>query len=217
MNGKNRKHWLRWDHLCSPKDQGGLNFRDISVFNDALLAKQMWRMWHNELSMVTQVFKSKYFPNLSVLDATLGSNPSYIWRSIWGSKYILKNGLIWQVGNGSNIKLWLDNWTCGKFDSLVSPETENWTVNRIMDIQNRTWNYDLIATMFTSEDQARILNIPISCRLPKDKHVWAWKNDGNYTVRSGYWAGKGRISQIFHEFWKILWGCKTTQKIKNFL
>ena len=33
-------HWVRWDELCKPKGEGGMRFKDLALFNDALLAKQ---------------------------------------------------------------------------------------------------------------------------------------------------------------------------------
>lgn len=60
------------------KDKGGLGFRDLSMFNKALLAKQVWRMIDNPNSPVAKVFKARYFKHVDIMDAPIGSNPSFI-------------------------------------------------------------------------------------------------------------------------------------------
>lgn len=55
--GEQRKiHWISWKKMCWPKDKGGMGFRELSKFNDLLLAKQLWRLEKNEKS----VFSIKY-------------------------------------------------------------------------------------------------------------------------------------------------------------
>ncbi|CAO2827157.1 unnamed protein product [Amaranthus hypochondriacus] len=82
-NGNERKiHWHGWPNLCMPKCQGGLGFRDLKIFNDALLAKQAWRLMRNSNSMVSQVFKARYYKNSDFLDSFRGFDPSFTWRSI---------------------------------------------------------------------------------------------------------------------------------------
>ncbi|GAA0141530.1 hypothetical protein LIER_02655 [Lithospermum erythrorhizon] len=58
-------------------------------------------------STLNIVYKSKYFPDSSFWDANLGSNPSYIWRSIISSRDILRKGCKWKVGNGENMARFL--------------------------------------------------------------------------------------------------------------
>lgn len=55
--GSQRKiHWCKWTELAANKANGGLGFRDIGKLNQALLAKNVWRLLRNPDSLVGRVF-----------------------------------------------------------------------------------------------------------------------------------------------------------------
>uniref|UniRef100_A0A803NJQ6 RNase H type-1 domain-containing protein n=1 Tax=Cannabis sativa TaxID=3483 RepID=A0A803NJQ6_CANSA len=46
-------------------------------------SKQGWQLLTNPSSLVAQVFQARYYPQCTFLDAELGFNPSYTWRSVF--------------------------------------------------------------------------------------------------------------------------------------
>jgi hypothetical protein len=52
---------------------------------------------NQRFSITAQILKAKYFPHSDFLDLNLGNRPSFIWRSIFGARELLKEGLLWRV------------------------------------------------------------------------------------------------------------------------
>lgn len=92
--------WIYWNKMCKPKSLGSMGFRNLQAFNFALLAKQSWRILTNPSSLATRILKVKYFPFSDILNANLGSNPSYTWRNIFNSLEVIRSGTRWRAGNG---------------------------------------------------------------------------------------------------------------------
>lgn len=115
-----KNHWHSWSSLCRPKKCGGMGFRDLKCFNSALLAKQMWRLHHNANPFLSVVMKARYYKHDDTLESRRGFDPSMTWRSIWGAKSLLLEGLAWRIGNGGSVKVRSDKWIVYRWKSKAA-------------------------------------------------------------------------------------------------
>ena len=91
----NRKiHCINWSNLCDSKSVGGMGLWDIQRFNNAMLAKQVWHLFHQRDTLLFRVFSIEYFPNGNILDAPIHPKCSYAWKSILQAREVIKNGVV---------------------------------------------------------------------------------------------------------------------------
>jgi len=61
--------WIAWKRLKYSKNEGGLGFKDLAKFNDALLAKQACRLIKHPTSLFARIMKSRYYNYCQLLNA----------------------------------------------------------------------------------------------------------------------------------------------------
>ena len=167
--------WMSWSWMGFPKEKRGMGFHDLHCFNKALLAKQIWRMWKMEDSVTARIMKAKYFPGCSILKAQLGNKPSYAWHSILKSKELVKEGLIWRIGNGESVTIWGAKWVPIKTTYCVqSPQSPLVDIGVVWDLidQNTLWNQTILEENFSPEEVRVIKSIPISSTNQPDVQIW---------------------------------------------
>ncbi|XP_058755178.1 uncharacterized mitochondrial protein AtMg00310-like [Vicia villosa] len=140
--------WIAWDRLTCSKKDGGLGFRKFRAFNMAMVAKQGWFIMSHPQSLVSRFFKAGYFPKTSFFEANLGSNPSFVWRSIWKARDVLMLGCRWSIGDGSPIKVMQEPWIRGKGERCVPGPQQHGIYNMVVKdllLPNvKQWNMRLI-------------------------------------------------------------------------
>ncbi|KAI4988382.1 hypothetical protein ZWY2020_030012 [Hordeum vulgare] len=142
--------WVAWDKLILPKSQGGLGFRDMKAYNQALLAKQVWRLLMTPTSLCATLLHAKYYPNGNLVDTVFIGNASAVWRGIEHGLELVKKGMLWRVGNGSNIRVWREPWIPrGTPFTPITPK-RNCRLNRVSDFLNDhgCWRVELLHQYF---------------------------------------------------------------------
>ena len=141
---KRKIHWIKWSELTKSKLDGGMGFRDLALFNDSLLAKQAWRLIHNKDSLFYKIFKARFFPHCSFMEAKESTNRAYAWKSILKGRDVIKLGSRFRVGNGKTIKIWQHHWLPIKHPTLVtSPiieSMEDATIDCLIDENTGKWD-----------------------------------------------------------------------------
>ncbi|XP_058181170.1 uncharacterized protein LOC131299601 [Rhododendron vialii] len=235
---ENKISWVRWNKLCERKSKGGLGFRDSHAVNLAFLAKQGWRLLQGPRSLFQQLFKWKYFHNLSFWDAPCPNAASWAWRSIVAGRTILKKGWRWSVGDGSSIDIWKDPWLPRSlsFKTLSPPplaDSPFYDINRVADLiddETHWWNFALIKSLFSNLDVESILSIPISSQGIRDKGTWHYTSNGSFSVKYAYHLamnsiflrysrerGESSSGDALNPLWKSLWSVPIPNKIKMFM
>lgn len=150
-----------------------MRFKDLALFNDALLAKQAWRLLQNKNSLFYRVFKSKFFPHCSIMEVVDSQSDSYVRKSILKGREVLKEGMKWRVGGGSAIRIYSNPWLPSDYlpyiSSPIVPVLEDAHVATIINPATNEWNFSILQEHFLPRGIALIESIPLSFNPVEDK------------------------------------------------
>ena len=99
-------------------------------------------------------------------------------------------------------------------------------VDDLIDLENKSWNLNLINSSFLPLETEIIGGIPLSDRLHEDKQIWGATSNGLFTIRSAYQitmdlnrkepAGSTSNGSGMRLFWRKLWNINVPHKIRLF-
>ena len=221
-------HRLSWEKLTKRKSQGGMGFKDLKVFNQALLARQAWRLIAHPDSLCARVLKAKYYHGADLLDTAFIHNASPGWQGIMHGLELLKKGCIWRICNGNSVRIWRDNWIPrGNMKINMNPTRSRtrWVAD-LIDQESHAWKEDYIMRIFTREDANDILSIRLPNYDDEDYIAWQPEKNGIFSVRSAYRLamdekgsgviGSSHNTQGDRSIWNNIWKTNVPQKVRIF-
>ena len=103
-------HWVGWQKVTKPKEEGGLGLQEAKGRNTALLAKLNWRFHTEDDNLWVRVLKGKYCSNRRLNAINMDRLPcSQIWRAIKKGRDTFNKGSMWMVHTGSTFSFWMGN------------------------------------------------------------------------------------------------------------
>ncbi|XP_021593063.1 uncharacterized protein LOC110600514 [Manihot esculenta] len=224
MDDRRGINWLAWDRMCVQKGDGGMGFRDLRCFNAALLGKQGWRILSDTNSLLYNVLRAKYFPSGDFMSASLGSNYSYVWKSVHSSQQLLVRGTRWRVGDGRSIFVKNNPWLSS--DSNFVPNDPMF-IDDAMHVSDLfvpgelRWDLEKVLNIFFMDDVRSILAIPLPLNPRPDKLIWHFEKRGFYMVKTAYYCALSMLGQHLRvgtsDLWKKVWALDVPPKVQDFI
>eukprot|EP00253_Pinus_taeda_P019716 PITA_19716 len=191
---------VSWEKICKPQNEGGLNFKDLSLQNTAMGAKIFWRIIGPHPGWAQRTLWRKYFMGKQkrCLESSLPTSRLQLIKLCHKATPLIRDRAYWIPGNGCvslwDISLWAgSNWLRWRL-SPVPPEL----------IQE----CDLLLTLLNGKAPLRVGR--------KDAHGWG-AAPRLYTVAQGYKSLHDRPHVPPDPIvWKGLWTYKTMPKIDSF-
>jgi hypothetical protein len=105
--------------------------------------------------LVAKIFREKYYPGGIFLESFIGKRPSYAWRSIWNAKSLLEERLLWNVGDGTKIKIWGDKWVQATLTHKIQVPNQlldsNACVSELINYDDNWQNVPMIESLFPAD------------------------------------------------------------------
>ncbi|KAF7832087.1 uncharacterized protein G2W53_014420 [Senna tora] len=178
---------ISWKKLCKDQRDGGMGFREMLKINEALLAKQIWRILTLEESL---------------------PNSSSLWKKLCKVSKVVTEHIGWRVGNGEQIELYDQKW--------ITPNYHNHHYKQLCELihQGGYWDTDKVAQVYNPINKALVMDTVISHTDVKDKRVWLLTPNGEFSVKQAY---KNITNDTQHQGnsgikWKKLWKIPLPQK-----
>lgn len=222
--------WISWDKLTLPKSSGGLDFRDIQAFNQALLAKIAWRLLTKPECLLSRILGGKYCNNSHFLKVEAAISYSHGWKGILLDRDLLVQHLGRVIGDGETTCVWKDSWINPEKNlrpqGPVFLQDQDLLVSDLLSRETKEWNLARVKNLLP-ELADHILTLRPSKLGAPDSHVWSFHSSRAYSAKSGYLALQATKFQSTSllldnepDEWswnKHIWSPKLLPKIKMFM
>ena len=113
---------------------------------------------------------------------------------------LVKYGSRWRLGNGEKVQIWGDKWLLKPSTFMVSSRRlfmpQDMKVGDLINKEEASWKVEAVDAFFLPHGAEVIKAIPISSNLPEDKLIWAWSNNGAFSVKNAYWVASQQAPQV---------------------
>ncbi|XP_042942930.1 uncharacterized protein LOC122277118 [Carya illinoinensis] len=216
-NGKVKRRWKAWNHMCGPVEEGGIGVRKLGEVQRSLFHKFRWQLL-TEDSLWANFFRAKYVKNKQMclwLGRTSGSN---FWcKVVEGIPFIIGNSK-WKVHEG-DLSFWYDKFLnegmlCDLVQQVEYPDI------RIRELViNDLWDIGKLQEMIGNRLGTDVMETIGNLKNKKDVLIWLPNKNGLFSTTSAWdmLRVKGQVEDLDHvlgsgQFARSVW-CKVSAEL----
>ncbi|GJY36083.1 NIN-like protein [Tanacetum coccineum] len=110
------------------EEQGGLGIKNLQVWNEVLLVKQLWNVISKKNTLWVKWVNTEILRDKSVWVVDASANSSVGWKEMLKLRDKIRKYVLWKIGDGQKINTWYDTW------NAISPLCEIITSREIYEV-----------------------------------------------------------------------------------
>ncbi|KAL9685913.1 hypothetical protein QQ045_023367 [Rhodiola kirilowii] len=180
-----KHHWVNWEAVCVPKDEGGLGIKRLDDVKKAVLSKMAWKVLLNSSTWASFV-RNKYLYK---------SRSSAIWSALIPLMCKLRRESCWVIGKGDTLLSHFCEW----MDMRTPKEAAPWTINDVVNIPDIK-----IKVLAMLPPAGRVIINQLHLNDRPDKLIWTGNNSGTFSAKDYYLSIRkvSPKSTLFGNIWK---------------
>lgn len=166
-----------WVLTSTPKQWGGMGISDLHVRNVCLLLRWWWKGYTDSDSIWTLYICIIRWQGFYVHGPRIWSiRGSFFWTQLHSIKHLFTWSTTWQIGDGTEISYWYDDWGEGAIATTGSrQQRRSLSLREATELENWQENHT-VQFNFNNEG---------------DMFIWNWESNGRYSSKSVYGMIKG--------------------------
>ncbi|GJX32724.1 RNA-directed DNA polymerase, eukaryota, reverse transcriptase zinc-binding domain protein [Tanacetum coccineum] len=118
---------VSWDSVCKPRDKGGLGIKNLQLWNEVILVKQLWNIISKKNTLWVKWVNSENLKGKSIWEVSAKVNSSAGWKEILKLRDKIRKHVLWKIGDGTSVNAWYDNW------NIAGPLCETVTTREVYE------------------------------------------------------------------------------------
>ncbi|KAJ9536694.1 hypothetical protein OSB04_un000167 [Centaurea solstitialis] len=183
---------ISWKTVCRPRECGGLGFKNLAIWNRALIAKNLWDIITDRQTLWVSWLRTLQLSSSNFWVVRKSNTWSWVLRKMMDLRCNIRPFLRVTIGNGRRTNAWEDTWLdCGPLAPLITYRrihaqgfATNTVVRDFLNQSDGVWPIEWVERnpMLSS------CNLPTVLENARDEVHWVSRQHGlvDFSVKEAY-------------------------------